>query len=196
MNYIRLDPNNLELSLIDKEPEKGFVIPTNKSRHDVLERDFYGLVYFDVLYPYNADEDKRKGKPKDVAYRLIHPDPWLVALAAIMWQGLIQGLTWDIIKLSVIKGINFLRSNSLVAEEPYPKKSREKSQRLKSSGLEIGLSWTQFSEDGKPLKKLFLGVRREFEKKSEKERELIKSHYVKKFSGITNQSTGHKKPRQ
>ena len=154
MNYIRLDENNLELSLIDKEPEKGFVIPINKSRYDVLVRGFHGLVYFDVLYPYNADEDKAKGI-SGISYKLFEPDPWLVALAAIMWQGLIQGFTWDIIKLSVIKGINFLRSKALLDEEPYQKRGMKKSQKIKSSDLEIGFSWTQFSEDGEPLKKFF-----------------------------------------
>jgi hypothetical protein len=192
MNFITINTDNLELSLVDSEPESGFLIPTKKSRHDVLERDFHGLVYHRVLYPYVTDKDKTMGKTK-TAYSLVDPDPWLIALAAIMWQGLIQGLTWDTIKLATLKGVEFLRSNKLVAEEPYPREGWKRSKKKKSSGIEVGLSWTKFSEDGEPLRKFFLGVKREYEKLSEEERESIKHHYVQKFSGITNQSTGRKK---
>ena len=195
MNYITVKPENLEIALVDTKPESEFAIPIKKTRNDVLERDFHGLVFFKVLYPYVADEDKAKGKRK-TAYSLADPDPWLVALAAIMWQGLIQGLTWDMIKLAALKGISFLRSNDLLAEEPYPSEGWKKSKKKKSSGMEIGLSWTKFSVDGEPLRKFFLGIKREYENKSEEEREIIKSHYVKKFSGITSQSTGRKKPRR
>lgn len=195
MNYITIDPNNLELSLSESEPKSGFLIPTKHSGHDVLERDFHGLVYFGVLYPYIEDEDKAKGKPK-TSYRLVDPDPWLIALAAIMWQGLIQGFTWDMIKLSALKGIEFLRSKSLLAKESYPRDGWKKSKEKKKAGLEIGLSWTKFSEDGDPLHRFFFGVKREYEKKSEEERESIKRHYDQKFSGITSQSTGRGKPRR
>jgi hypothetical protein len=193
MNYITIDPNNLELSLSEIEPKSGFLIPTKHSGYDVLERDFHGLVYFGVLYPYIEDEDKAKGEQK-TSYQLVDPDPWLIALAAIMWEGLIQGFTWDMIKLSVLKGIEFLRSKSLLAKEPYPRYGLNKSKWQKKVGLEIGLSWTQFSKDGDPLYKFFLGVKREYEKKSELKRESIKHHYCKKFSGITSQSTGRDKP--
>ena len=186
MKYITVDPENIELALVDEKPENGFAIPTRKTRNDVLERDFHGLVFFRVLYPYVADEDEAKGKPK-TGYSLVDPDPWLVALAAVMWQGLIQGLTWDMIKFSVLKAISFLKSNDLLAEGPYPSESWKKSKERKSSDVEIGLSWTKFSVDGEPLHKFFLGIKREFENKSEEERETIKGHYVKKFSGITSQ---------
>ena len=183
------------MAIVDEEPENNFAIPTRKARNDVLERGFHGLVYFNVLYPYVAEEDKAKGKPK-TAYSLVDPDPWLIALAAIMWQGLIQGLTWDSIKFAALKGISFLRSNDLLAEEPYPSEGWKKSKKKKSSGVEIGLSWTKFSVDGEPLHKFFLGIKREYENKSEEERETIKSHYIKRFLGITSQSTGREKPRR
>jgi len=176
MDYITIDPNNLELSLSGSEPKSEFIIPTKHSDHDVLERDFHGLVYFNVLYLYVEDEDKAKGRP-ETSYRLVDPDPWLIALAAIVWQGLIQGLTWDMIKLSALKGIEFLRSKNLLAKEPYPRDGWKKSKKRKKAGLEIGLSWTRFSEDRDHLHRFFLGIKREYENKSEEEGESIKRHY-------------------
>jgi len=83
MKYIELNLNDLELSLTDNEPHEGFLISIEKSNSDVLEKSFYGLVYFNVLYPYKEEEDKALGKPK-TCYSLVEPDPWLIALAAIM----------------------------------------------------------------------------------------------------------------
>lgn len=195
MKYIYVNPDNLELSIVNEEPTKGFVIPTYTSLNDPLERDFYGLVYYSVLYSYVREEDEAKGK-KGRKYKLFLPDPWLMALAAIMWQGLIQGLTWDIIKLSIMKGFDFLRSKKLLANELDSPKVWEKSQKIKCSDLAIGFSWTKFSKDGKPLEKLFLGIQREFEKKSEEERELIKNlNHTNKLSATTQRTTKRKKPR-
>ena len=181
MKYIVIDEKNLGLSISDSEPKSGFLIPITSSRIDVLERNFFGMIYFSVIYPYVYDEDRAKGISTPKAYCLVEPDPWLIALAGIMWQGLIQGFTWDMIKTSALKGIEFLRSKYLLAKEPYPRDGWKKSLEKKKAGLEIGIAWTQFSEDGEPLHKLFLGIKREFNKKSVKERESIKHHHDQKY---------------
>jgi len=178
MDYIQIDPKTLELSFSDREPEKDFLIPTHKSKYDVLERGFHGLVYFNVLYPYVKEEDEAKGK-QNIAYSLVEPDPWLVTIAAIMWQGLIQGLTWDIIKLAVLKGLDFLKMKKLAT---VTDKKITNIKQDTESRLEVGFSWTKFNQDGEPLQKFFLGIQREFKKKRNEERESIKRQYKKIFN--------------
>jgi hypothetical protein len=180
MNYIDIDQAELTLSLKRVPPSIGFLIPIAKSEHDVLERGFYKLLYFDVLYPYREDEDAAAGI-KGRKYRLFVPDPWLVAVAAVMWQGLIQGLTWETVKYSVLKAIEFLKSKSLAPQENVPQPIRQKSIKTTKSRLEAGFSWMQFSKDGEPLHRLFLGITREFEKVATVERESIKRQYKNLF---------------
>ena len=101
-------------------------------------------VYFDVIYPLVEQRDRKHGA--HVKHKLPDPDPWLVALAAIMWQGLVQGLTWDVIKASCLSALDKLRGKRLAP--PAGVVSKRQARRSKT---EIGFSWTKFSEDGRPL---------------------------------------------
>jgi len=85
-------------------------------------------------------------------------------------------------------------SKRLAPEAPFPKEGWKKSKQKLHSGSEVGFSWIQFSQDGKPLHKFFLGVHREFEKKTKEERESIKRQYKEIFPRITNRSSGRGKP--
>jgi len=167
MNYIYVNPQTLELSLVEEIPEQSFVIPTQASKRHVDEPAFHHLVYFNVLYPYVENLHGSSDKPK-VRYKLIYPEPWLMGVAALIWEGLIQGLTWDVIKGVVLQGIDRLRSEGLA-----PKSVLKKSSTEKETKFTMGVSWTEFSEDGQPLKELFCGIKREFDKRTEQERQKI-----------------------
>lgn len=64
-------------------------------------------IYEYVLYLAVEAEDRRQGR--EVSYRLVCPDPWLVALGLVMWEGIVQGGAWDTVKLSVKAALHTLR---------------------------------------------------------------------------------------
>lgn len=159
---------DLSISIQNATPHTGAVISVRARPRDVLELPLNRLLYFAVLYPYVHKQDREAGK-RGVKYRLAEPDAWLIGLAAIMWEGLIQGLTWDVIKASVLLARDKLRAAGLAPSPPASSRSKQKTGRSQT-----GFSWTTFSEDGKPLKELFVGIRREFNKCSEKERRAVR----------------------
>ena len=170
MRSITLDSKSLSLSVTTKADESRFSVPTIVEPGFVLKDPLADLVHFNVLYPYQYQEVNEAGKP-EVKYSLVDPDPWLLAIAAVMWEGLIQGCTWDVIKAAVMQGLSTLKSEDLAPLEPFPRDGWKKSR--KKVKTEIGLSWSQFSEDGEPLKKFFLGLKRDFDSKTEEERNAV-----------------------
>src|SRR2546430_10201 len=118
------------------------------------------VVYFDVLYPIVEAADRKRGVI--IKHRLYEPDPWLIALAAIMWQGLIQGLTWDVIKASCLAALSKLRKKNLAPPKPTQRVDTRKKRLAADSRTQIGFSWTQYGHAGRPLREFFLGLKREF----------------------------------
>jgi hypothetical protein len=176
MRYICVRNENLGISIRKKIGKGNFIIPAEAGQHDVLERGFHGLIYDDVLYPYRYKQEKIAGI-SGIKYKLAPPDPWLVTICAIMWQGLIQGLTWDLVKLAVLRGISVLRMNGLAPKEQDDEDGLAKKATSKKHTTRVGFSWTQFATDGKPMRELFLGIKREYLKKTKIERESIKNQY-------------------
>jgi hypothetical protein len=91
---------------------------------------------------------------KDVAYCLASPDPWLIALAAVMWEGIVQGLSWDLIRLAVRTALDKLRQDGVA---PTTADTRVKQS---TAGLEF--EWTEY-QDGRKQYRLFLGLRRAYQ---------------------------------
>jgi hypothetical protein len=180
MRYIYVDTRNLQLSIGKVPPKGSFIIPVEAGKYDVLERGFHGLIYNDVLYPYRYKQDRIAGI-SGVKYKLFPPDPWLIAICAIMWQGLIQGMTWDLVKHAVQKGISILRINGLAPREQDIANGSNRKTINKNRSVQMSFSWTVFAADGKPRRELFLGVKREYMKKTQIERETIKDQYKQLF---------------
>ena len=85
-----------------------------------------------------------------------------------------QGLTWDVIKLSCLSALDKLREKRLAPRTGITTKSE-----AKRTKTEIGFSWTKFSEDGRPLYEFFLGLKRRFQKASKEERaQLIRAKHI------------------
>ncbi len=174
MKYIVVDKEKLGLTLTSSRTYANFSIPSTITRKTIREDEFRRLVYFDVLYPYKYDKDRAKGKTRR-KYILHPPDPFLVATAAIIWEGLIQGLTWYSIKVAVLSGLDFLRTNKLAPQMTSEKRKGKKTTIKSQSRTELGFSWTEFSESGRPLYRFFLGLRREFRKSSKEQREGMRT---------------------
>jgi hypothetical protein len=152
MNYIKINTKTLEIDLVPKKPIRGVFIPAKQKRRGSAYRSrLQYLLYFKVLYPLVEERDRKKGLK--VKYCLHEPDPWLQALGALMIEGIIQGAAWDVIKAACQAALRKLQNENLAPEPTKNQKSK----------TTLGFSWTEFSEDGKPLREFFLGVKREIE---------------------------------
>ena len=78
--------------------------------------------------------------------KMVAPDPWMLAIGAIVWEGILQGLSWDLVKASAMAGLRLLRSRGLAPEEkkvPTAKSTR------RARSLEF--RWEILGAGGKPL---------------------------------------------
>jgi hypothetical protein len=174
MSYIRIRKTSLAVDVVTGRSTRGVFVPIKRDRSGSAFNDqLHYLVYFNVLYPSVQARDQEKGRR--VKYKLIEPDPWLIALAAIMWQGLIQGLTWDVIKASCLAAFSKLRKKNLAPPKPTQRVDTRKKRLAADSRTQIGFSWTHYGHAGRPLREFFLGVKREFRKRSREERRQITS---------------------
>jgi hypothetical protein len=173
MRYIRINRKSLEVDVVASKGDNAIYVPVRRDRSGSAFTDpLHYTVRFDVLYPMVEARDRKRGV--QVKYSLHEADPWLVALAGIMWEGLVQGLTWDVIKLSCLSALDKLREKRLAPPTGITTKSE-----AKRTKTEIGFSWTKFSEDGRPLYEFFLGLKRRFQKASKEERaQLTRAKHI------------------
>ena len=174
--FIRVNSATLDVSLRDTPLEDEFSIPAITD-WQTLEppSEFSRVIVYGVLDHYVHEEEGES--PEEVQYQLIPPDPWLLAIAAIMWEGLLQGLAWETVKVAVLKALSMFKLNQLAPEDSNVDGNRSLAD--KRTNLQIGISWSEFSEDGVPLKKLFMGIQREYQKKTESQRITIKKSSFK-----------------
>ena len=167
MRYIRIDPESLTTEVLPSKAGAGIFVPVRINRHGSALTDMlHYTAYFDVLYPVVGPREQ-KGSAR-VSASLPEPDPWFVVLVALMWQGLVQGLTWDAIKASCLLALDKLRQRRLA-----PPGDATVATRRKRSTTQIGFSYTKFADNGRPLYELFLGVKRRFRKATATERREI-----------------------
>ena len=154
MKHIRHNPWSNTVSVGDGDPGGARVLPVvNPFNVDLGRNPIAPDVYWQVLYPAVEARDKRRGR-KGVAYSLVHPDPWLIALAMVMWEGIVQGLSWDTVKLSVRKALSVMQSEGVA-----PTETRETHTKKKAKRTELGFCWTEY-KNGKKQYDMFVGLRR------------------------------------
>ena len=172
MRYIRIDRPSLKVEVVGsknaKDKKSVFVPLKADSSGSAFIDVLHYVVFFDVLYPLVETADRKRGV--QVSYRLVEPDPWLVALAAIMWEGLVQGLTWDTVKMLSLAALGKLREKRIAPQRSSISKAKRQK---RTSRTEVGFSWTEYSIDGRPLYQFFLGVKRRFRKSSAEERATL-----------------------
>lgn len=147
-----IHPQSLEVELAE-EPRKGqIVVPLNDFADEApVAQQLKWQILSGVLYPAIERRDRRLGRT-GVKYKLFPPDPWLVVLGTVMWQGIAQGMTWDAVKYSVSAALRKLRSARLAP----PTTSRESS---KKSRTRMGFVWTEYTRSEK-RKEMFVGLER------------------------------------
>ena len=117
-------------------------------------------IYKDVIYAARYAEDKRNGLK--VEYFLAPPDPWLVALGLVMWDGIIQGMTWDAVKAIAHRALAKMQ-NAGVAPKSGDQKITQK------ESVELGFCWIKYVE-GDKQHEMFIGLRKAFHR----EQKLLK----------------------
>lgn len=157
MKYIAIEPKRLTLKASSAPIAGRISIRITSTRSYMLRNAFCRLIYHEVLYPVVIGQRRR------IAACLQTPDAWLFTIAAIMWEGCIQGMTWDAIKRSVSSGLAYLRLHDLAP--PALKSATTVSGRKRKVGLrlEFGVAYSDFARDGTKQRELFIGIRNVFE---------------------------------
>jgi hypothetical protein len=152
VRYIRIDPGTLDVEVGPKPgiPKLTISLAPRRRRGSRIDHPIADAVLFDVLYPAAHEQDRRLGHTGR-AYNLVPPDPWLVALGLVMWEGIVQGLSWDVVKLAVRAALAKLRRSR--AAPPAALSERQ--------SCEIGFHWTAYGK-GKRQHEMFLGLRRKY----------------------------------
>jgi hypothetical protein len=175
MSYIKINTKTLKVDLVSKKPIRGVFIHTKQEvRGSSLRNPLKRLIYFNVLYPLVEERDRKKGL--NIKYCLHEPDPWLQTLGALMLEGIIGGVSWEIIKAACLAALQKLQKENLAPGCSKDKKSK----------TTLEFSWTQFSKDGRPLHNFFLGVKREVDSLSKTEQRAITRRYKRAINKVTN----------
>jgi hypothetical protein len=167
--YAVVNPRTLELTATQACPRRGIVVPLHERpffeviASGAVADEVYQRVLYDVLYPAHHRRQLRepmklrpKGRIKSrasVSFRLAPPDPWLVALATVMWQGIIAGATWDTIKLAVGAALAKLRAVRMAPDASS----------TTVGAARTGFHYVQYAE-GRKQREMFIALQRAYRK--------------------------------
>jgi hypothetical protein len=172
MRFYAVD-TKLRLSIVDHTTDEGILVPTKSVRKGLgiicivhgEESEALSRLIADHL----ADLESERiyvDTGEQVAFCLGPPDPWLMAIGAVMLEGVIQGLTWDAVKLAVQQALDLLRTRK---RTPAPAASKRKAE--KSLGFEIYLSLPMLGE-------LYAAIEGHYESYCKIEESMDKVHEV------------------
>ncbi|MEZ4586109.1 MAG: hypothetical protein R2909_06890 [Gemmatimonadales bacterium] len=155
--------SSLEVGFAEKVPANALVIPTDqndiRSRRDPIVRHTY---FCGIYGPIVSAMERRSGIKAH--YSMVEPDPWLIAVTAIMWEGILQGFAWDFVKTLVNAALAKLRGQGLAPDKPHPTRTK------RAGAVEIGFRYSEYATDSKKQKELFLGYRRAYDRMTTIER--------------------------
>lgn len=178
--YILVDRNTLTINLSARRSSKHFTIPIAKSQ---IPHSIYSIREQLINWVLNPAAHKawEKAHPDlikkgtSVAFCVGSPDSWLIALAYLMWQGIVQGLAWDVVKLSINEAVRALSSRDLAPT--LAKASRRRK-------MSIGFSYTEYSSSGQKQREMFLGLKRGYEYAREYERNEVQKSLLPEKKAI------------
>jgi hypothetical protein len=180
--YILIDRDTLTIKLSARKSSKHFTIPTAKSQIPYRADSIREKLINWVLDP-AAQKAWKKAHPDLVkkgvraAFSVGLPDPWHITLAYLMWQGIVQGLAWDVVKLSIGQAVGALSSHNLAPEPTLAKAS-------KRSKTSVGFSYAQYASNGEKQREMFLGLKRSYERAREYERNEVQKSLVPEKKAI------------
>lgn len=158
MRYIQFETKTMSVAVTEAELPGGLNMPVCEG--DIVRDNPYcsripmlSTVYNHVIYPDREAEDQARGLERQ--YLLAPPDPWLVALGALMWEAIIQGWTWDTAKRFVDTALEKLTKEGVAPPS-------DNHQTTKTESLELGWKWVKY-RNGKKLEEMFFGLRKHHE---------------------------------
>lgn len=158
MKHIRFDPQTITVKVGTGDPRGRGVIPVIEPFKTDFDRDpLINVIYWEILYPAVEARDRREGK--NVSHSLVPPDPWLVALGLVMWEGIIQGMSWDVVKASVRAAMQTMQADKVAPSTDYIEDV--------TTSTNLGFGWTEYM-DGKKQYDMFVGLKRVHKKKTQR----------------------------
>ena len=115
MEYIVIDPETFEVSVTDSPPTApALVTPV----YDIytLNAEPSLLVEIGAQEIVDAYERELEREGIDELPSLLYPDAYLVALILMMWEGIVQGLTWEMVKPYVYRALHVLQERGLAPQ--------------------------------------------------------------------------------
>ena len=163
MKFYSINSKKLLINVVSAPVKSNYNIPVELPSIFRKLSPLEALLYFEIFYRAQQAKDRRRGLK--VAHKLVEPDPMIIAIAYIMWEGIIQGLAWDVVKSLVLKNIASLKELIPITTSIKKKKS--------SSQLEIGVWFAKYTANEKKLYDMFIGLKRTTKKLDEKSKAAI-----------------------
>ncbi len=158
MRYVVINPTSMRVEVRTRMSSTLISIPPPKKAW-LDGNELFELVHMDVIYATRQRLDAKQGIR--AWYKLPEPDQWLLAMGAVMWEGIVQGLAWDAIKMNVSTLIRKLRRRRLAPGGTSSRSSR------------IRFSYVTYADDGKKQKEMYLEIKRAHRSMSAEERESM-----------------------
>ncbi|WP_353064461.1 hypothetical protein RBB77_01700 [Tunturibacter psychrotolerans] len=163
--FINISFDTLDLTL--ENNRRGEVSVSTET----MSSPMWELVYFNFMYCAVHAKDKKKGGPK-VSYSLLPPPVWLVGIGTLIWQGILQGASWEFVKIAIAKGLDKLREKGLVSEG-------------KIGETTLNAGWIKYSSSGKKQYEMYVSLKKTFKKLPDKHPEAYaRSKDRKEFGQI------------
>jgi hypothetical protein len=178
--YILIDRDALTIKLGARQSSKHFVIPTAKSQiphsiHSIREQLIDRVLNPTAHRAWKETHPDLVKKGVTVAFCVAPPDPWHIAIGYLMWQGIVQGLAWDVVKLSIGNAIETLVSHNLA---PALAKTSKRRKTL------IGFSYAEYASNGEKQREMFLGLKTGYEYTREYERNEVQKSLISEKKAI------------
>lgn len=160
MRFALVDPKTLKTTIVEVGPRAALAVPLASGVQGSIDSgSLEHLVHATfkpeaetrhakVLSRRNAILRKR-GLTERHGFDLGPPPPWLLSIAVVMWQGILQGATWGAVKAAARRCLGTLRADG---SAPVGGRGRRA-----TAVVEFG--WLDFASSERRLRKLYLQLR-------------------------------------
>ena len=152
--YATIRPEPLAFDVASSPAPGLLCVPLHKPPEDDVLMTLETRITEHVSCPWVWDEDDDAGR--HALYQIGPPDPWMLALGALVWEGLVQGATWDAVKVAATRALDKLRAVN-AAPPSHELSSKTTSAWRNRLSVELGVSKTSVDEE--LIGRLFVGLR-------------------------------------
>jgi hypothetical protein len=142
--FINIDSDTLDLTL--ENNRRGEVSVSTET----MSSPMWELIYFNFMYGAVHAKNKKKDGAK-VSYYLLPPPVWLVGIGTLIWQGLLRGASWEVVKIAIEKGLDKLREKGLAPDG-------------KTGETYLDAGWIKYSSSGKKQYEMYVSLKKAYKK--------------------------------